>query len=204
MILARGEGKGDATMRRSLLLVVMVLVLLAVSALPGVAAGNGAEKTDYYGCEVFGEPFFTPDTTVKYSGNTVHVRGLLAEATEYIWTGTDWEEAGTNSTVWNINAKGTAGDPFFFGWSDIFLWGTFHIDLNQHGFAIGEYTGRWNLLIDDNPNLGPDTARGNEVNGKRLSKDDLDPDPADFPEGSLALLPEGCGPIMFTIIDPGN
>ena len=191
-------------MKRSLLLVVMVLVLLAMTAAPGVAAGNGAEKTDYFGCEVFGPPTFTPDTTVKYSGNTVHVRGLLAEATEYVWDGSAWKEAGTNSTVWNINAKGAPDDPFFFGWSDIFLWGTFHIDLNQNGFEIGEYTGRWNLLIDDNPNKGPDTARGTEVDGKRLSKDDLDPDLANFPEGSLDLLPPGCGPIMITIIDPGK
>ena len=203
MILERGEGKGDATMRRSLLLVVMVLVLLAMSAVPGVAAGNGAEKTEYYGCEVFGSPDFS-EATMKYSGNTVHVRGLRAEAIEYIWTGNAWEIAGTNNTVWNINAKGTDEDPFFIGWSDVFLWGTFHIDLNQHGFDIGEYTGRWNLLIDDNPNKGPDTARGSEVDGKRLSKDDLDPDLADFPAASLASLPLGCGPIMFTIIDPGK
>ena len=190
-------------MRRSLLLVVMVLALLATTAAPGVAAGNGAEKTPYFACEVFGDPDFSEATT-KFAGNTVHIRGVVAEATEYIWTDSAWKVAGTNSTVWNINAKGTALDVPFVGWSDIFLWGTFHIDLNQNGFEIGEYTGSWNLLIDDNPNQGPDTTRGNEVDGKRLHKGDLNPDLADFPAGSLEALPPGCGPFTFTIIDPGK
>lgn len=193
-------------MRKSLLLVSLVLLLIGVAAVPVAADAhtNGATKTVYYGCEIFGEPSFTPETTVRFSGNTVHIRGLVADAQEFIWDGSSWSEAGTNSTVWNLNAKGTPDDPFFFGWSDIFLWGTFHIDLNQFGFDIGEYTGHWRLHADDDPYTGADTARGTEVGGDRLSKDDLDPDPAEFPEGSLALLPEGCGPIMITIIDPGK
>lgn len=192
-------------MRRGFLLVLFVLVLLAMTAAPVTADAhnNGATKTIHYGCEIFGPPDFS-EATVNFSGNTVHIRGIVASAYEFIWDGSAWALAGMNDTVWNLNAKGTPADEFFVGWSDIFLWGTFHIDLNQYGFDIGEYTGNWRLHVDDDPNKGADTARGTEVGGDRLSKDDLDPDLAAFPDGSLALLPGGCSPIMITIIDPGK
>jgi hypothetical protein len=191
-------------MRRSLLLVVLVLLLVAMTVAPVTAKSHdeGVTKTTYYACEQFGFPDLS-EAEFNYAGGTGHGWGLKGTATEYVWDGSDWKYAGWNETVFNLNGKAEPGSPFF-TWTHPFLWGTFHINLNQNGWDIGEYMGTWSLRLDEDSNNGADTARGKEVDGKRLSKDDLDPDLSMFPAGSLDLLPPGCSPIMFTIIDPGK
>ena len=171
-------------MKKSLLLVVMVLLLLATTAAPGVAkSDNAVQKTSYYSFECFDLPVFEP---VFYTGNTVHVRGATGYSPyEWVYDG-GWFNAGTNSTVINVNAKGEPDSPFF-TWDFKHMWGTFDVDLGGYG----HYEGTWS----------DDKATGKEVGGKRLVKTDLAADPGDFPDlGSLpGWVPEFCSPIIFTI-----
>ena len=175
-------------MRKSLLLVLLVVVLLAMTAAPGVAApGNGAEKDTYYVYECFGAPDMSMGT-VWEAGPTLHVRGWLGEAVELFYDETleAWLPGGENHTVINFNAK-TPPSPMDFPLEPWRLWGTFDIELD----GIGNFEGTWSTGM----------ATGKEVGGERLMKTDLRPESIDdFP----APGPVGCSPIVITIIDPGH
>ncbi len=163
---------------------VSVVALLAMMAAP-VGAGQGAEKTPYYAVECFDEPLFTAPP--KIADGTIHVRGALGFAEEWVWDGSAWALAGENQTVINFNGK---LGPF--GPEDLRLWGTFEIDLSLAG--IGVFEGSW----------AAGRASGKSDDG-RLIKADLDP-PA-FP-AEIMPLPD-CGdadtfPAVYTIIDPGH
>lgn len=171
-------------MRRALLLVLSVVALVAMTAAP-VVAGQGAEKTTYYAVECFAEPQFTAPP--KIADGTIHVRGAIGFAEEWLWDGSGWAQAGENHTVINFNGKLGPSGP-----EDLRLWGTFEIDLSLA--EIGVFEGSW----------ASGRASGKSDDG-RLIKADLSP-PA-FPE-ELMPLPD-CGaadtfPAVYTVIDPGK
>lgn len=175
-------------MRRSVVLVIAVVGLLLATATPVSSAA--AEKTVYYGIECFEVNLW--GESYHEGGNTIHVRGGVGVADEYVWDGEDWAFAGTNNTVINANENLKSGTST--------SWGTFSISLS----GIGDFEGNW----------ANDVARGKATDGSgMLMKTDLAPDMSDFPTlppfdfcGDVVIDPPVFSlppsPVMFTIINP--